>query len=196
MCQAWSQVNDDCTCGRQKRAGYERCRSCVISEAASRTEKLCHGCGEIKSAKEFGVRPGGPGKASKRLRSRCRACEVRAQAARRKANPEAVREYKRRRASEVKGTDRAIRSAMRRSARSLNLDPFLVLERYDVVGNVCEACGEGPKGTRVRVSIDHRHSDGQFRGLLCNNCNLALGHLEDSPEKIRHLLSYVERDIK
>ena len=43
----------------------------------------------------------------------------------------------------------------------------------------CRICEREP-GSR-KLSIDHSHSTGQVRGLLCTNCNLALGNLKDSP---------------
>lgn len=61
-------------------------------------------------------------------------------------------------------------------------------------GGLCWACKD-----RAANSIDHDHSccDKQFscgnciRGLLCGQCNTALGLLQDSEEKIRSLLEYL-----
>lgn len=41
--------------------------------------------------------------------------------------------------------------------------------------------------------MDHCHETGQFRGVLCNSCNLSLGQLKDSPETLRRLADYLER---
>jgi predicted nucleic acid-binding Zn ribbon protein len=40
--------------------------------------------------------------------------------------------------------------------------------------------------------IDHCHKSGKVRGLLCNNCNNAIGHLRDDPVAIRAAANYVE----
>lgn len=41
--------------------------------------------------------------------------------------------------------------------------------------------------------VDHDHKTGKVRGLLCHNCNRALGLLKDNKEIIQNCLSYLER---
>ena len=57
--------------------------------------------------------------------------------------------------------------------------------------NNCEACGALPMGRFKRLSIDHCHKTKKFRGFLCMNCNIALGHLKDDPKLIKKLLKYI-----
>jgi len=47
-------------------------------------------------------------------------------------------------------------------------------------------------GKIKRLYVDHSHSTGKVRGLLCNNCNTAIGHLRDSPELLRKAAQYLE----
>ena len=42
-------------------------------------------------------------------------------------------------------------------------------------------------------TIDHDHVTGQVRGLLCNDCNRAIGLLRDDPKILRAAVQYVER---
>lgn len=57
-------------------------------------------------------------------------------------------------------------------------------------GNQCEVCHDTPNdGLRV----DHDHQTGAVRGLLCRNCNVALGLLKDSRERVGALLDYLSR---
>lgn len=57
----------------------------------------------------------------------------------------------------------------------------------------CEGCGGIPKNTRtLRLVPDHDHTTGLLRGVLCGNCNRALGLLQDSPTILRALAQYLE----
>ena len=40
--------------------------------------------------------------------------------------------------------------------------------------------------------VDHCHSTGTVRALLCHPCNVALGMLEDDPVRIRRAADYIE----
>lgn len=55
----------------------------------------------------------------------------------------------------------------------------------------CYLNSPGVGGT-TRPVIDHDHATGKVRGLLCDRCNHALGHLRDSPELARRAGLYLE----
>lgn len=55
----------------------------------------------------------------------------------------------------------------------------------------CAACGQVPANQRG-FHVDHDHETGAVRGLLCMGCNVALGHLGDSVDRILALLLYLE----
>lgn len=42
--------------------------------------------------------------------------------------------------------------------------------------------------------IDHCHSSGRIRGLLCNPCNVLLGLAKDNPEVLRLAADYLEKE--
>ena len=62
---------------------------------------------------------------------------------------------------------------------------------------VCAVCHEPETETRhgkVRqMCVDHNHTTGQIRGLICSHCNLAIGYLHDSPARALAIASYLER---
>lgn len=53
--------------------------------------------------------------------------------------------------------------------------------------DACEVCGDGGK-----ICFDHCHATEEFRGWLCQPCNLVLGHAKDNPVKLRKLADYLE----
>ena len=48
----------------------------------------------------------------------------------------------------------------------------------------------------LNFAVDHDHTTGKVRGLLCNQCNRALGMFKDSPELIEKAIQYLERKQK
>lgn len=58
----------------------------------------------------------------------------------------------------------------------------------------CGSCGDllaaYGKGGCV---IDHDHVTGDIRALLCSPCNLAIGHLQESPERAERAAKYLRR---
>jgi hypothetical protein len=62
---------------------------------------------------------------------------------------------------------------------------------------VCAIC-EKPEsktsnGTLRTLSVDHDHKTGTIRGLLCANCNLALGYACDNPEILIKAIAYLRK---
>lgn len=56
--------------------------------------------------------------------------------------------------------------------------------------STCEACGK--EQTRSgEMHVDHCHKTGAVRGVLCFNCNAALGHVNDSQERLQKLKDYL-----
>lgn len=80
----------------------------------------------------------------------------------------------------------------------------LSLEDYENIRRVqddcCKICGKhvsknnGPvaKNGSQRLCVDHCHSTGKVRGLLCNNCNRALGLLKDDKEILKKMIEYLD----
>jgi hypothetical protein len=53
----------------------------------------------------------------------------------------------------------------------------------------CEVCGSSYK-----ISYDHCHISGKFRGWLCMKCNTALGLVGDNVDILNKLIDYLKRD--
>jgi len=59
------------------------------------------------------------------------------------------------------------------------------------LGGACAICGEREVGGR-RLAVDHDHATGCYRGLLCMNCNMAIGKFRDRPDLLRKAADYLE----
>lgn len=53
----------------------------------------------------------------------------------------------------------------------------------------CLICNEIPK----RLVVDHCHTSGKVRGLLCDHCNTGLGRFKDSPELLMAAIRYLKK---
>jgi hypothetical protein len=59
----------------------------------------------------------------------------------------------------------------------------------------CAICGskKSKRKSLGRLSVDHDHVTGRVRGLLCNECNLAIGYMADDPDRLVTAAFYVRR---
>lgn len=78
----------------------------------------------------------------------------------------------------------------------------LTLEQYNELlikqKGVCALCGlvetaveKYHKGIK-RLAVDHCHTTGNIRGLLCSSCNIGIGNLKHNPELLRKAAVYCE----
>ena len=105
---------------------------------------------------------------------------------------------------------------MRRAAYRRNLDKNrdsvyeqsirrrfgMSLDAYNDVlahqGGVCALCGHPEKGSnrdgsQRRLHIDHDHSTGRIRSLLCSGCNAGLGGFKEDPHRMGEAIRYLKR---
>lgn len=62
-------------------------------------------------------------------------------------------------------------------------------------GSKCACCGSSePGGKHQQWCVDHNHVTGDVRQLLCKDCNIVLGLVEDSPEHLQKLIDYILRN--
>ena len=81
----------------------------------------------------------------------------------------------------------------------------ITYEQYDRMlteqNGLCAICGyperhKTPTGIIKPLSVDHDHSSGQLRNLLCADCNHGLGNLKDDPQLCLKAAHYLERHRK
>ena len=56
----------------------------------------------------------------------------------------------------------------------------------------CKVCGVHEKDLNKALAVDHCHTHGHVRSLLCTNCNTALGLLKEDVNIMKKLIGYVE----
>ena len=58
----------------------------------------------------------------------------------------------------------------------------------------CFICGIDEKESRnQQLCVDHCHTSGVVRKLLCHNCNCGLGHFKDNLDILKNAYEYLKR---
>lgn len=60
-----------------------------------------------------------------------------------------------------------------------------------LINDTCEICKSKCSG-KDKV-IDHCHSSGKIRGILCRKCNLGLAHFDDNIEIFVNAIKYLKK---
>lgn len=79
----------------------------------------------------------------------------------------------------------------------LSPDAFAILKNKTTSCPICKVplrWNEGPKFERAH--IDHDHTTGKVRDLLCGRCNCGLGNFQDNPELLNHAVAYLLQHAK
>lgn len=133
----------------------------------------CNKCNEFKPVSSFFKEA-----SSKRgYRYACKDCE-------------APRFKKYRKDNQVKVS--ATRLKWRRTT-AYNFPPELFDERFNEQGQACAICKSPDAGGRGAFHADHDHDSSQPRGVLCHNCNVALGNFKDNPEILQAAIEYLNK---
>ena len=76
----------------------------------------------------------------------------------------------------------------------LTLDDYnQMLEEQNGVCKICHGtCTHNQRREAGTLSVDHCHTTGKVRGLLCGKCNSALGFLNDDIQSVKRMVKYLE----
>lgn len=73
----------------------------------------------------------------------------------------------------------------------------ITLDQYDDMlsgqNHQCKLCGSPDPRRKSGFVVDHDHTNGKIRGLLCHPCNLALGILGDNIVGLTRAVHYLEK---
>jgi hypothetical protein len=84
--------------------------------------------------------------------------------------------------------DRASPTRTAQLKRRYGISPAEYDALLEKQGGTCAICRMRSKG---RLCVDHCHVTGMVRGLLCNECNTALGYLKDDQASLVAALAYL-----
>lgn len=134
--------------------------------------KTCTTCKEAKLLDEFQKAP----KGKHRHKAKCRACCSVQKS-----------EYKKRRFAA--NPDWQLEQGYRRKYGMTLADYDRM---YAVQCGRCALCNsDKPGAPHGRFCVDHDHQTGRVRALLCQKCNVGLGHFNDDPSMLKLAAQYI-----
>ena len=133
--------------------------------------KLCRKCGETKPEEAFRIK-----KSTGNVTSPCKVCL----AATNKRRYDGSEEVRQRHHAGVR-----VRKLMREYGLTVEAHQQMFRDQE----GRCAICNIEPSSI---LHVDHDHVTGDVRGLLCNNCNWALGLFKDDSAVIRSAADYLD----
>lgn len=150
------------------------------------SQKTCSMCGLEKPLSEFRKeskpRPG--------VRANCRQCDTKRHAEWRAKNREHLRRWARGRYRN-RGDKWAYHIKRKYGITPVQYDEMLSRQK-----GKCAICGKSNRHNKQgRFNIDHCHLTGVIRGLLCWECNVAIGRMGDDPNRLRKAAEYLDQSL-
>lgn len=142
------------------------------------SRRRCNTCDQLLPLTEFGEYKI-KGRAGKGRRRKCKRCRVAETSQRYRDNPEVKAAMQ----------DRARKHHFAKSY-GLSLDELQAM--VDRQEGRCAICERWPTST---LNVDHCHSTGEIRGLLCWHCNVGLGKFEDNVLFLKSAIKYLGGDL-
>jgi hypothetical protein len=171
----------------------------VLLEA---TEKICLKCNRVLPLSSFWKHP--TGKFGRH--SHCIECKQAYIAVWREQNRERQREIRKNRYHAMSADERAAKRQSQRENYQQNswrwrrdrmLKKYgLTMDGYELLlraqGGRCAICGKEPEAAdKGCLHVDHCHTTGVVRGLLCTSCNNGLGRFRDDPNVLARAIAYL-----
>lgn len=102
---------------------------------------------------------------------------------------------RRRAADPEKARTRGREEARKHRYKMWGIDPAVAEKMRLSHDGKCDCCGSTDSGGTVGWCLDHEHSTGRIRGMLCCSCNLAIGKLGDTLEGVLNAVKYLQRSV-
>ena len=151
-------------------------------------EKACTKCGIVKPLSEFNKGAGRLG-----CRPSCKECT-------RAACRDHARRNKKQRAEYQKKFQRELNPNYHKDyhyKKKYGISYVDYLQLVEESGGKCNICDTTePKGKNGKFHLDHCHDSKVIRGVLCSQCNHAIGLFRDNPTLLRKAAKYLEQDTE
>lgn len=135
-------------------------------------QKVCPRCCIAKEKNEFGK----DAATASGVSSWCKLCKKTWRAERRKDEPEKHKQID-----------------FKNDLKKYGLTPEDYRNMFESQKGKCACCGTDASEFRRGLHVDHDHSTGQVRALLCTKCNPGIGYFDDSTERLEMAIKYLNK---
>lgn len=143
-------------------------------------EKHCNRCNTIKSLSEFWKSPNKRKDGTSPYRAYCISCGIAAK----------MKKY-----YEEGGKEQQKKRAFKSLMNKYGITPEIYEQERIKQNYSCKLCGIHENSEKHnRLHVDHCHTTGKYRGLLCGPCNRALGLLKDNIQTIQNAIKYLDEN--
>lgn len=152
--------------------------------------RTCPTCHETKPLSDFTILKNG------KPYSYCRKCNAANTQRWQLANPDKARACARNWHAKNPHKDKEYRHR-----RRYGIEPQEYGDLWRAQSGLCAICGLPETrvhrdGALFQLSVDHDHSTGEVRGLLCHGCNVGIGGLRDDISNLAKAIKYLTADTE
>ena len=152
-------------------------------------KKICRVCKIEKDKEELAKGWGLDKNGDFKYKNICRKCDNKRIDASRKARGKDREKYKIAYSNDPERFKKYYRKASLLNKYGLTTEDYNKM--LDQQNGVCKICKQVCITNEV-LSVDHCHTTGKIRGLLCMKCNSALGYFKDNIETLKSAIKYLE----
>lgn len=153
----------------------------IVSES-----KICSKCSETKSLDQFYYH-----KSRNWYEGRCKTCAIKKTMENNQKHSNRTNksnlEWRNRNPEKIKEIYRV--SNLKRKF-NLSIEDYNKMF-FDQKGR-CKICDKHQNQFKKALAVDHCHTTGKIRGLLCASCNTAIGHLKDDVNLLAKAINYLK----
>lgn len=91
-----------------------------------------------------------------------------------------------------KGYKKKIEKAWKENGINITVEEYNALLKKQ--NGVCAICGVTANSNGTRLCVDHCHTTGVIRGILCHNCNTTLGRVNDDISILQKCIEYLSNE--
>ena len=140
--------------------------------------KVCKKCGTEKPLTEFHQRKDSKGA----TRAHCKSCM-------RKSHLDTYHNKG--------GKELQAKRSFKNNLKKYGITPEQYWNMYENQNGSCKICSQKDThltGRKYNLFVDHCHSSGIVRGLLCHHCNVGMGHFKDNIDLLEKAIKYLNEN--